>query len=183
MLKNIKAGALLTNKISESSVLNNVDLGEDVTIWHFCNLYGCRIGDHTQIGSYCEIQSHVSIGTYCRLQARVFIPEQVKIGDYVFIGPSVTFTNDKHPTVPKTIMRTWKCEKTEVGAYTSLGANAVIGPGVTIGSGAVVGSGSCVMANVSPFSIVVGNPARKIADIRDEKYREHYLEVIKALQS
>ena len=41
---------------------------------------------------------------------------------------------------------------------------AIILPGVTIGEGAVIGSGSVVAKDVEPFSITVGNPARKIGE-------------------
>jgi acetyltransferase-like isoleucine patch superfamily enzyme len=43
-----------------------------------------------------------------------------------------------------------------------IGRNAVICPGVTVGEGSVVSGGAIVMSDVPPYSIVAGNPARKI---------------------
>ena len=43
-----------------------------------------------------------------------------------------------------------------------IAANAVITAGVTIGKHSVVAAGAVVTKNVSPFSVVVGNPARMI---------------------
>jgi galactoside O-acetyltransferase len=45
-----------------------------------------------------------------------------------------------------------------------IGARVTILKGVTIGEGSIVASGSVVTKDVSPFSIVGGNPARKIGE-------------------
>src|SRR3989344_4198758 len=62
-----------------SIVSEDVIIGEGSKVWHFCNLYGCRIGKNTQIGSYSEVKKDASIGDNCRLQARIFIPEGTRI--------------------------------------------------------------------------------------------------------
>lgn len=46
-----------------------------------------------------------------------------------------------------------------------VGACAVILPGVTIGENAVVGAGAIVTKDVEPYTVVAGNPAKKIKDI------------------
>lgn len=46
-----------------------------------------------------------------------------------------------------------------------IGAGAIILNGVTIGEGAVVGAGAVVTKNVEPYTIIAGNPARKIKDV------------------
>ena len=43
-----------------------------------------------------------------------------------------------------------------------LGANSIVLPGVTIGQGAVVGANSVVTKSVEPWTIVNGNPAKKV---------------------
>lgn len=43
-------------------------------------------------------------------------------------------------------------------------SNALIMPGITIGEGAIVLAGSVVTKDVEPWTIVGGNPARKIRD-------------------
>ena len=50
-----------------------------------------------------------------------------------------------------------------------IGAQAVLLPGVTVGKNAVVGAGSIVTTHVPPYTIVAGNPAKEIKDIRWEK--------------
>ncbi|GGE55706.1 transferase family hexapeptide repeat protein [Pedobacter psychrotolerans] len=46
-----------------------------------------------------------------------------------------------------------------------IGMNCLILKGVTIGEGAIVGAGSVVTKDVEPWTIVGGNPAKKIKDI------------------
>ncbi|MCX2432361.1 acyltransferase [Pedobacter sp. GR22-10] len=49
-----------------------------------------------------------------------------------------------------------------------IGMNCIILKGVTIGEGAIVGAGSIVTKDVEPWTIVGGNPARKLKDIPQE---------------
>jgi acetyltransferase-like isoleucine patch superfamily enzyme len=43
-----------------------------------------------------------------------------------------------------------------------VGAGSVIGPGVTLGEGSVVAARSVVQSSVAPYTIVAGNPARRV---------------------
>ena len=47
-----------------------------------------------------------------------------------------------------------------IGNDVWIGQNAVILPGVHIGDGAIIGANSVVGADVAPYTIVVGNPAK-----------------------
>lgn len=51
---------------------------------------------------------------------------------------------------------------TVVGNDVWIGHGALILPGVTLGHGAIIGAGSVVSADVAPYIIVAGNPARVI---------------------
>jgi maltose O-acetyltransferase len=50
-----------------------------------------------------------------------------------------------------------------IGTGAFVGARSIILPGVTIGAGAVVGAGSVVRHDVSPHSVVAGNPAKVVS--------------------
>ena len=161
----------------------HVHLGEYSKIWNNCNIYGTKeepiiIGENTQIGANCEIKPGVHIGNNCRIQNGVFIPEGVTIDDYVFIGPHVVFTNDKYPTAVSAINGTWKRLESCVGEYTSIGANAVIMPGVEIREYCQIGAGAIVTKNVDIYSIVAGNPAKKIGDLRKKPYKKIFEELL-----
>ena len=50
-----------------------------------------------------------------------------------------------------------------------IGFNAIILKGVTIGEGAIIGAGSVVTKDVPPYTIVAGNPARIIRELREDE--------------
>jgi acetyltransferase-like isoleucine patch superfamily enzyme len=149
-------------------LLNDVELGEDVQIFAFVNLYGCRIGDGTRVGTFVEIQRGAVIGAACKIQSHTFICDGIEIGDRVFVGHSVTFVNDKEPraTAADGGLQTegdWELQRTVVEDGASIGSGATILGGVRIGAGALVGAGAVVTRDVAPGETVVGNPARPLA--------------------
>ncbi len=78
-------------------LIDDVAFGEGVVVHSFTNLYGCRIGDHTRIGTFVEVQRGVVIGANCKVQSHTFVCEGVTIEDEVFVGHGVMFVNDKRP--------------------------------------------------------------------------------------
>lgn len=153
-----------------SRIAADVKLGKDVKIAGFVNLYGCAIGDHTNVGTFVEIQKNALIGRDCRISSHSFICEGVTIEDAVFIGHNVTFINDMYPRsiVEDGGLRTelnGKVVPTFVRKGASVGSGATILAGVTVGEGAIVGAGSVVTKDVAPWTIVAGNPARVLRPI------------------
>ncbi len=120
------------------------------------NIQSLDIGRKAKIHSHVWIGRKVVVGANVLIQAFAFIPDGVRIGHNVFIGPRVTFTNDKHP--PST-----QLSETIVEDEVAIGAGAVILPGVLLGKGCVIGAGAVVTKNVEPFTTMVGNPARPLA--------------------
>lgn len=130
-------------------------IGKGTKFWHkeLSNIGHCIIGEDCTVHSHVWIADRVKIGSRCRIQAFTFIPEGVRIGDDVFLGPRVTFTNDKHPPSSE-----WQV--TIVEDHVRIGAGAVILPGVTLGKGCRIGAGAVVTRDVPAGELVVGNPAR-----------------------
>ena len=58
-----------------------------------------------------------------------------------------------------------------IGEYSLIGAGAIVLPGTHIGKCCLIGSGAVVKGVVEDYSVMVGNPARKIGDTRDEKFK------------
>jgi UDP-2-acetamido-3-amino-2,3-dideoxy-glucuronate N-acetyltransferase len=155
-------------RVVDTRRLDDVSLGEDVVIHAFTNLYGCRIGSHSRIGTFVEIQRGVEVGVACKIQSHTFICDGVRIEDEVFIGHGVTFVNDKHPraTDETGALQTeddWELLATTVERGASIGSGATILGGVRIGRGATVGAGAVVTRDVEPGTTVVGNPATPIS--------------------
>jgi acetyltransferase-like isoleucine patch superfamily enzyme len=148
--------------------LVDVAFGEDVVVHSFTNLYGCRIGSRTRIGTFVEIQRGAVIGAACKVESHTFICDGVRIEDEVFIGHGVTFINDKFPRATKETgaLQTesdWAQLDTIVEHGASIGSGATILGGVRIGRGATIGAGSVVTKDVAAGETVVGNPARPLS--------------------
>jgi acetyltransferase-like isoleucine patch superfamily enzyme len=142
-------------------ITSDVVLGEGVRIFDFVNLYGCEIGDGSQIGPFVEIQRGVVIGKRVKVQSHSFICEGVTIEDEAFIGHGVMFINDKYPVSvlpPGTALP--ERERIRIGRGASIGSNATILGNISIGAGALVGAGSVVTHDVPENAVVAGNPAR-----------------------
>ena len=155
---------------------SDVSLGRGVVIFHpeLVNLYGCRIGDGTKIGSFVEIQKNASIGRNCKISSHSFICEGVEIEDEVFIGHGVKFINDAYPRATTATGELqnetdWTVLRTVVHSRASIGTNATILPNISIGWGAMIGAGAVVVRNVPDHAIAVGSPARIVGDMRDRE--------------
>jgi acetyltransferase-like isoleucine patch superfamily enzyme len=156
-------------------IADDVQLGKDVKLADFINLYGCTIGDNSKIGSFVEVQKNAHIGKNCKIQSHTFICEGVTIEDNVFVGHGVTFINDKYPRSVNTEGELqseddWTVVPTLVKRGASIGSGVTILCNVTIGENAIIGAGSVVTKDVSPNAIVAGNPARIIKRINNTPY-------------
>lgn len=147
-------------------VASDVVLGDRVTIFQrdLVNLYGCRIGDDTKIGSFVEIQKNAVIGCRCKISSHTFVCEGVTIEDEVFVGHGVMFINDLRPRATAggrlQTEADWQVVSTRVRRGASIGSGATVLCGVTIGEGAMVGAGAVVTRDVAPGATVTGVPAR-----------------------
>ena len=135
-------------------------IGEGTRIWAYSHvLPGARIGRDCNICDHTFVENDVVIGNSVTIKCGVYVWDGIELQDLVFVGPNVSFTNDKFPRskqYPDPFVRTLVCR----GA--SLGAGAVILPGLRIGEHAMVGAGAVVTRDVPPNAIVVGNPARMV---------------------
>lgn len=136
--------------------------GKGTKIWHpeLSNIHeNTIIGDNCRIHSHCWIGEDVIIGNNVKIQAFSFIPSGVRIEDDAFIGPRVTFTNDKYPPSDE-----WKQTIVKKGA--SLGASVTVVCGVTIGENAKIGAGAVVTKDIPPNVVACGVPAKVMAGKR-----------------
>lgn len=148
-------------------LIADVTFGANVIVRSFTNLYGCRVGDDTQIGAFVEIQRGAVVGGRCKIQSHTFICDGIVIEDEVFVGHGVMFINDRSPlatTITGELKSTtdWHLQSTIVEHRAAIGSGAVILAGLRIGAGALVGAGAVVTRDVPAGTIVAGNPAREL---------------------
>jgi len=142
---------------STADVCPSASVGDGTRIWQFCVvLEGAVIGSGCNICSHCLVEGGALIGNNVTVKCGVQVWDGITLEDDVFVGPNVTFTNDRYPhSQPDS----WTLERTIVEMGATIGANATILPGVTIGKSATVAAGSVVLKDVAAGSLVAGNPA------------------------
>lgn len=146
--------------IHPSSDVQTMYVGNGSRIWQFVVvLPNARIGEQCNICSHCLIEGDVVIGDRVTIKSGVQLWDGIRVGNDVFIGPNVTFTNDKFP---KSRNSSFKPIITRIEPGASIGGGATLLPGVVVGAGAIVGAGAVVTKDVPPGATVVGNPARVI---------------------
>jgi UDP-2-acetamido-3-amino-2,3-dideoxy-glucuronate N-acetyltransferase len=149
--------------IHNLSDVQTKDIGQNTRIWQYCVILpNAQIGENCNICSHVFIENGVKIGDNVTIKCGVQLWDGIIIEDNVFIGPNVTFCNDKYP---KSKQYPEKFLKTIIKKRASIGSNATILPGITIGENSIVGAGSVVTKDVPADTIVVGNPAKKIKEI------------------
>lgn len=145
---------------STAEVSDSAKIGKGTKVWNQAQIRNdAELGENCIISKNVYVDEHVKIGNRVKIQNNVNVYHGVTIEDDVFLGPSMTFTNDMYP---RAFSASWKITETLVKKGASIGANATIRCGVTIGEYATVGSGSVVTKDVLPHALVVGNPARQI---------------------
>lgn len=144
--------------VHEKALCESLSIGKGTSIGAFTHILpGAVIGKKCNICDYTFIENDVVVGDNVTIKCGVQIWDGVTIEDKVFVGPNVTFTNDRMPRskqYPEVFLRT----TLQIGA--SIGANATILPGVCIGAHAMIGAGAVVTRDVPPHAKVVGNPGR-----------------------
>ena len=151
--------------ITKSIGIRDVDFGKNVTVVEPVNIYNCTIGDNSFIGPFVEIQKGVVIGKNCKVQSHSFICELVTIGDNCFISHGAMFINDLFDDGHPAGGNIEKWNKTIIGNNVSIGTNATVLP-VNICDNVVVGAGAVVTKTIREPGIYVGNPAKKIRDLK-----------------
>jgi acetyltransferase-like isoleucine patch superfamily enzyme len=149
--------------IHPSADVQSPQIGENTTIWQYVVvLPEAVIGNNCNINAHCFIENKVIIGNNVTIKCGVYIWDGIIIGNDVFIGPNVTFTNDKYPR-SKQYPSDFQHTIIEDGA--SIGAACVILGGIKIGRGALIGAGSLVTKNIQAGELWYGNPAKYIRKI------------------
>ncbi len=151
-----------------------------ITIGHHCRLNGllvCKSEGRIEIGNYSSIQDRAKI--HCR--------KYIKIGHYVGIGDgTIICDHDGIPTnaeervkyVIQMVSDNLTIPDPENGSEYSeaspiiiedvawIGAGCIISKGVRLGEACIVARNAVVISDVPPFTIVAGNPAKVVKELK-----------------
>ena len=156
--------------MSFQCIADDVQLGKDVKIFQFVNLYGCTIGDNSKVGAFVEIQKNAHIGANCKISSHTFVCEGVTIEDDVFIGHNVSFINDKFPraTAAGSLQTEadWSVEPTRICQGASIGTSSTILSNVTVGRNSIIGAGSVVTRDIPANVVAAGIPCRVLRPLQ-----------------
>lgn len=131
--------------------LRNLGSYSRIYFAHMVEPYNVSVGHHVYINKNCDL---ITTGS------------MIEIGNFVMIGPNVTFVAQNHDfsdwTKPMIFSKKYRRGNIVIGDDVWIGANVTILSGVTINRGAVVAAGAVVTKDVPEYSIVAGVPAKKI---------------------
>jgi len=133
-------------------------IGKDTRVWQYAIIMeDVVIGENCNINCHTFIENGVRIGNNVTVKSGVYLWTGLSIADNVFIGPNVTFTNDKYP---RSKQYPDEFQHTAIHQGASIGAGAIILGGSNIGKYALVAAGSLVTKPVPAHAMVMGNPAK-----------------------
>jgi chloramphenicol O-acetyltransferase type B len=156
-IKGLRDTYLVKVKWRRYSLGRGFHAGRRVVLWAPNEL---KIGDNCYIGRYSQIECDADIGHSVIMANMVSF-----VGRYDH--------HFRHVGTPTRLSRQirdpdydWKGAdiKVTVGDDVWIGYGAIILSGVTIGEGSVIAAGSVVTKDIEPYTVVGGNPARKICD-------------------
>ena len=143
-----------------AEVSEQAQIGDGTKIWNLAQVReDSIIGENCIISKNVYIDTKAVLGNRVKVQNNVNVYHGVEVEDDVFLGPSMTFTND---LFPRAFNEDWEITNTYVKKGASIGANATIVCGTSIGEYAMVGSGSVVTKDIPDHVIAYGNPCRVV---------------------
>lgn len=162
------------------SIVGKIPLG--IARRAYLKIYLARLGCGTSVQLRCRFLNgrkvHLGernvINFGCLFDGRKY---HIHTGDDVSIGPEATILTLGHD--PQSPEFSDRGGDVAIGSRVWIGYRALILPGLKIGEGAVVGAGAVVTKDVDPFTIVAGNPARKIGQRnKNLSYQLGYMPVL-----
>ena len=149
--------------IHPTAEVKTKNIGLNTDVWQYSIILdGAVLGNNCNINCYVFIENDVKIGNFVTVKPGVYLWDGLTIEDRVFIGPNVTFTNDKFPRSKK-YPDSFQSVHIKEGA--SIGASSTILGGLTIGKNSMVGAGSLVTKDIPDYELWVGSPAKFIRRI------------------
>ena len=134
-----------------------LEIGDDVSVSRFAHIVPgssghILVGSRSTIQDGCRIYGNVTIGPRCIFAPNLFVSS----GTHVFDALPHLPIQDQDRLAPVA------SRPIRIFADCWFGINSVVMPGVKVGRGCVVGANTVVTADLPPFSVAVGNPAKVV---------------------
>lgn len=150
----------------------SIEPGNKVSFWT-TGVHHVVFGGGNGVPEDCVFADKTHLGFRTTLGTNNFFGGKVTVGKYCQIGRDVAFHPTNHPISHVTTyinsqlfggeLKQFKSEaEIFIGNDVWVGHGVIVLSGVGVGDGAILAAGSVVTKNVSPYSIVAGNPAREI---------------------
>lgn len=155
-LKILRCKVLLSRK-------KNIKLGKESTFGRgsiFWAPNSMTIGNNVYVGKYCTLQADIVLGNNIEIANNVGLIGKYD-HDYRAIGKSI---KDAPWIGDIDYEFLGKNKQIIIEDDVWIGYGAIVFSGVTVHRGALVAAGSVVTHDVSAYSIVAGNPAKKIGE-------------------
>ena len=108
----------------------------------------------------------IKLGDNSGIGRNSIVSNKTTIGNNVMMGPEVLIYTRNHEfndiNVPMCEQGFQEFKPVVIEDYVWIGARVIILPGVKIGHGSILGAGAVITKDVEPYSIMGGNPAKKI---------------------
>ena len=132
-----------------------------------------KCGKNVNIEHGAQFGFDTSIGDNSGIGINAILSPGITIGNDVMMGPYCMMFTSNHAigdlTTPMRKQGHAERKPIVIGNDIWIGARVTILPGVHVGDGSVIGAGAVVTKDVEPYSIVAGNPAKKIGSRLTEK--------------
>ncbi len=148
-------------------------VGTGTRVWAYAHVMrGARVGSNCNVGDHAFVESGAIVGNNVTLKNNVCVWAGITLEDDVFVGPNATFTNDRYPRSPRMREAAGRYATTDswlaltvVERGVSIGANVTVVPGLRLGRYSMIAAGAIITADVPPFALMVGAPARIVGHV------------------